>query len=293
VSELPSAPIAIFDSGMGGLSVLRAIHALLPTESLIYCADSLHAPYGERDDDFIADRTTAVCDWLVAQGAKALVVACNTATTQTIHLIRARLQMPVVGVEPGLKPAALRSATHVAGVLATAGTLRSEKFNRLLAEYSSQCRYICAAGHGLVEAIERGETDTPELEALLRRYVEPMLGAGADTLVLGCTHYPFLAPVLERVVAGRMELLDTSVAIARQLDRLLSADALYAAPGQAGVLRFCSTGDGRHLQSTVQSLLQMTVAVERVRIGSRRGPLDSDNPAAQPPELLPAAGTCG
>src|SRR6185437_14269317 len=146
------APVGIFDSGLGGLSVLRAVRAQLPHEAILYVADSLYAPYGERDDDFIAERTLAIGEWLVQQGAKALVVACNTATAQSIALVRQKLPIPLVGVEPGIKPAALQSKTRVAGVLATQVTLRSARFQALLERYAADCRFLCQPGHGLVRA---------------------------------------------------------------------------------------------------------------------------------------------
>src|SRR5579862_4624978 len=142
-----SAPVGIFDSGLGGLSVLRAVRAILPHERLVYVADSLHAPYGEKDHGFIVDRTMAIGEWLVTQGAKALVVACNTATAQSIALVRERLSIPLVGVEPGVKPAAAVSKTRVVGVLATAVTLRSARFQSLLDRYAGDCRFMCQPGH--------------------------------------------------------------------------------------------------------------------------------------------------
>lgn len=273
VSELvgAAAPIGIFDSGIGGLSVLQAIQRLLPREPLLFCADSLYVPYGLRDDAFVAARTLASAQWLVAQGAKALVIACNTATSQAIHLLRERFDLPLIGVEPGVKPAVLLSKSGVAGVLATAVTLRSEKFRRLVALYSSQCRLLCTAGLGLVEAIEAGEADGPVAEALLRQYLEPMLDAGADTLALGCTHYPFLKPSLQRLTGSRLTLVDTSDAIARQLQRLLDRHGLQAdANGEATAsplaVRFCATGDGTQLRRGAATLLGLDIEVEHVEI---------------------------
>ncbi|MGA7815627.1 aspartate/glutamate racemase family protein, partial [Caballeronia sp.] len=161
------APVGIFDSGLGGLSVLRAVRAALPDERLVYVADSLYAPYGERDDDFIADRTLAIGEWLVSRGVKALVVACNTATAQSIALARERLPIPVVGVEPGIKPAALLSQSRVVGVLATAVTLRSARFQALIDRHAGDCRFMLQPGHGLVQAVERCDTHSPEVIALL------------------------------------------------------------------------------------------------------------------------------
>jgi len=271
--EIPAghAPVGIFDSGLGGLSVLRAVRAQLPGEAIIYVADSLYAPYGERDDDFIADRTLAIGQWLVTQGAKVLVVACNTATAQSIALVRERLPIPLVGVEPGVKPAAAQSKTRVAGVLATQVTLRSARFESLLERYAADCRFLCQPGHGLVQAIERCDVGSAELRALLRGYLQPMLDAGADTLVLGCTHYPFLDATIRDIVGDRMALIDTSVAIARQLERVLEHNGLRAASGQAaGLPRFCSTSDGAHLQQLAATLLQIDAPVERVEIPSPR-----------------------
>jgi glutamate racemase len=276
----PAGPIGIFDSGLGGLSVLRAIQSLLPGEDVIYVADSGYAPYGERDDDFIADRSNAIGEWLLRQGAKALVVACNTATAQAVHLLRAWALIPVVGVEPGLKPAATRSLSGVAGVLATAATLRSEKFRRLLTDHQSRCRFICQPGHGLVEAIERGETESPELLALLERYLAPMLAEGADTLVLGCTHYPFIDMAIERASGNQLALIDTSAAIAQQLARLLKERDLLASPGRQAQTRLCSTGDGRQLQAVAHRLLGLQTTVEQLSITSRRTLPDESAPSA-------------
>lgn len=194
-----AAPVGIFDFGLGGLSVLRALRAQLPEESFVYVADSRHAPYGERDDAFIIERTLAIGEWFAARGAKALVVACNTATAQSIAVVRETLAIPLVGVEPGIKPATLSSRSRVAGVLATAATLRSARFESLIERYAADCRFLRQPGHGLVEAIERGDTGSPALRALLTGYLEPMLPAGADTLVLGCTHYPFLDATIHKL----------------------------------------------------------------------------------------------
>ena len=266
-----SAPVGIFDSGLGGLSVLRAVRGTLPHERLIYVADSLHAPYGRRDNEFISERTLAISEWLVSQGAKALVVACNTATAQSIALVRERLPIPLVGVEPGVKPAAAVSSSRVVGVLATAVTLRSARFQSLLDRYAGDCRFICQAGHGLVQAVERCDTSSPALMALLESYLAPMLDAGADTLVLGCTHYPFLDRAIRDIAGERLQIVDTSVAIARQLDRLLDAHALKNGATPPDTLpRFCSTADGESQRQLAASLLQLDAAVEHVDIPSRR-----------------------
>ncbi|WP_186146013.1 glutamate racemase [Burkholderia gladioli] len=266
-----AAPVGIFDSGLGGLSVLRAVRAQLPEESFVYVADSRHAPYGERDDAFIIERTLAIGEWLAARGAKALVVACNTATAQSIAVVRETLAIPLVGVEPGIKPATLASRSRVAGVLATAATLRSARFESLIERYAADCRFLRQPGHGLVEAIERGDTGSPALRALLHGYLEPMLAAGTDTLVLGCTHYPFLDATIRELTQDRLTLIDTSEAIARQLARVLDDHGLRTPTGTAArPPRLYSTDDGSRLQALAAALLGLDAPAETVAIASPR-----------------------
>ncbi|GLZ75094.1 glutamate racemase [Burkholderia contaminans] len=249
--------------------MLRAVRAQLPDESFIYVADSHHAPYGPRDEAFITERTLAIGEWLAREGAKALVIACNTATARAIATVREHLSIPLVGVEPGIKPAAALSASGVAGVLATQSTLNSPRFQALLDRYGAGRRFICQPGHGLVEAIERGDTNSPALRALLDSYLQPMLDDGADTLVLGCTHYPFFAETIRDLVGDRMTLVDTSDAIARQLVRVLDERNLRAPAGtRAAPPRFCSTSDGRQLQVLASTLLGLAAPVESVTISS-------------------------
>lgn len=267
---MPSnAPIGVFDSGLGGLSVLQAVRALLPHESLLYVADSRFAPYGERPDAFIEQRSLAIGRWLRERGAKALVVACNTATAHGVAALRADAPWPVIGVEPGIKPAAAASRSGVIGVLATAATLRSARFADLLARHTAQGqRFLCQPGHGLVERIEAGDVDSPEVLALLDRFVEPMLAQGADTLVLGCTHYPFLIPALQRRFGTALTLIDTGAAIARQLQRRLATDGLNASqpPGGHGDLQLMTTANANALQTMADRLLANAPCVQTVEI---------------------------
>ncbi|NKB11262.1 glutamate racemase [Ralstonia solanacearum] len=265
------APVGVFDSGLGGLSVLRAIRAELPAESLLYLADSRHAPYGEKPPEFIAGRTLRVCEWLVGQGCKALVIACNTATAQAVHLLREQLAVPVIGVEPGLKPAVATSRSRVVGVLATESTLRSDKFARLLGNVSGDCRVLCQPGYGLVPLIERGDTHSPAVLELLRAYLLPMLEAGADTLVLGCTHYPFLQDAIREIAGDRLTLIDTGYAVARHLGRTLAAAHLQAT-GAAASPRFLSTADVLPLQAMVAALLGEAPMAQRIDIGDTAVP---------------------
>lgn len=260
------APVGVFDSGLGGLSVLRAIRAELPAESLLYLADSRHAPYGEKSPEYIADRTLLACEWLVDQGCKALVIACNTATAQAVHVLREKLAAPVIGVEPGLKPAVAHSKSRVIGVLATESTLRSEKFARLLAAVSGDCKVMCQPGYGLVPLIERGDTHSPAVLELLQAYLQPMLDAGADTLVHGCTHYPFLEDAIREIAGDRLTLIDTGHAVARHLGRTLLAAQLQA-DGPAASPRFMTTGDVLPLQAMVAALLGEAPMASQVLIG--------------------------
>jgi glutamate racemase len=247
----------------------------LPDEALIYVADSRYAPYGRRDDDFIIDRTLAIAEWLMSQGAKAIVVACNTATAQAIAVVRERIAIPLIGVEPGIKPAARLSKSHVAGVLATQVTLRSARFKALHERYAGDCRFLCQPGHGLADAVERCDVDSPQVRALLKSYLDPMLEAGADTLVLGCTHYPFFTDVIREIAGERLSLVDTSVAIAQQLKRVLDAAGLLTPAAQSGapssrLPRLCSTNDGEHLRQLASTLVGLDTPVEHIDLPSRR-----------------------
>jgi glutamate racemase len=228
------APIGIFDSGLGGLSILRHIRAQLPHEHLLYVADTGFAPYGDKPEHVVAERSLAIARFLVEQGAKALVVACNTATISAVKLLRETMPaMPIVGVEPGLKPAAAASRSGKVGVLATERTLAGAKFLQLRDQVSAAtgAEFLLQPCRGLVDQIELGDTDA--VTALLRRYVTPLLDGGADTLVLGCTHYPLVKATIEDVIAESglqdIALIDTGEAVARQLVRLLDAGGLLRA----------------------------------------------------------------
>jgi glutamate racemase len=233
--HLPShdAPVGIFDSGVGGFSVLRHVRAQLPHEHLIYVADTGFAPYGDKPEEVVAERSLAIARFLVAKGAKALVVACNTATVAAVKLLRARFpEMPIVGVEPGLKPAAAASRNGKVGVLATERTLAGAKFLQLRDQIAQAtgAQFLLQPCQGLADQIEFGVLDSQETAAMLKRYIAPLLAQGVDTLVLGCTHYPLVQASIERVIADEgvhdVTLVDTGEAVARQLGRLLEAGGL-------------------------------------------------------------------
>jgi glutamate racemase len=274
-----NAPIGVFDSGVGGLSVLRHIRALLPHEHLLYFADSGFAPYGDKPEQVVAERSLAIAGFLVEQGAKALVVACNTATIAAIKLLRAHYpDMPIVGVEPGLKPGGAATRNGKVGVLATDGTLAGEKFLLLREQISqaSNAQFLLQGCTGLADQIELGELDSDATAAMLARYIVPLLDQGADTLVLGCTHYPLVQAAIERIIAGAtpraIVLVDTGEAVARQLARLLAAAGKARADdGRPARLQGYASAGAPALALAFSSLLGLQVPVEEVHIGARSG----------------------
>lgn len=268
-----SAPIGIFDSGLGGLSVLRHVRDLLPSEDLLYFADSGYAPYGGRAEAEIVARTLAIGDFLVSLRVKALVIACNTATAAAIAAVRARHPgLPVVGVEPGLKPAAALSKSRIVGVLATERTVRSERFALLQAqiETASGVRFLVQGCPGLADQVEKGELHSPATARLARAYVAPLLEQDADTLVLGCTHYPFLRPLIEDVCIGirtqPVTIVDTGEPVARQLVRLLNSGGLLRDEGP-GSLGAYTSGSAASLAAALPRLLGVEAAVQAVVTG--------------------------
>ena len=217
------ALIGVFDSGVGGLSILDEALRQLPQHDYIYLADSANAPYGEKSSDWIAARSLSLCKHLASIGCDAIVVACNTATAEAIKQIRSEISIPIIGVEPGIKPAAMQSQNNIVGVLATEATLKSDKFNALLNTLPNDCHFIKQAGAGLVPMIESGQADSEDTLELLAKHLEPIQDAGADTLVLGCTHYPFLSKAIRKLLGESITLIDTSEAVVRQLKRQLES----------------------------------------------------------------------
>lgn len=238
-------PIGVYDSGMGGLTVWRALRAAMPAESLIYLGDGKNCPYGSKPREEVRRLAGEAVAALVAEGCKMVVVACNTATAAAIDFLRRTYApMPIVGMEPAVKPACLRTRSGVVGVLATERSLDGELFRRTAARYAAGVKVVAAAGTGFVELVERDMEATPEAEACVRRVLEPILLQGADQIVLGCTHYPFLLPVIERVAAGRgAEIVDPSPAVARRVGELLDRYGLRAPEGQEPRFGFCTFAD--------------------------------------------------
>ena len=199
--------IGIFDSGAGGLSVYREIVKVLPEEKYVYYSDNAHCPYGEKSREYVIDRARKITDFLIEQGCDVIVVACNTATAAAISTLRAEYDIPFIGMEPAVKQGALRTRSGVVGVLATAGTLKAEKYHDTRDRFADGVTVVERTGEGFVELVENGILDGPEAEAVVSRSLQPLLDAGADMIVLGCTHYPFLQPVIDPAPAAARHLL--------------------------------------------------------------------------------------
>ena len=216
------ASIGIFDSGSGGLSVYRELVKLLPRERYIYFSDNAHCPYGEKTAEYIQERAHVITDTLLGMGADIIVVACNTATAAAIASLRADYpDIPFIGMEPAVKPAALGTRSGVIGVLATAGTLKGTKNLHTRGQYEEDVRIVEHVGEGFVELVENGILDGPQAEETVRKSLQPLLEEGADIIVLGCTHYPFLRPVIERLAGSQVKVIDPAPAVARQTLRVL------------------------------------------------------------------------
>jgi glutamate racemase len=269
--EAAEAPIGMFDSGVGALSVLRHVQARLPSEHLLCFCDSGHAPYGGKSDTEIVARTLAIADFLLAKNVKAIVVACNTATAAAIEALRQQHpDLIVVGVEPGLKPAAVFSKSGIGGVLATASTLASSRFIALRDQIteSTGVSFLTQACVGLVEKIEKGELSSPETISMLESYVTPIMRGGADTIALGCTHYPFVQPQIEEIAQREsvlpVTIIDTGEAVSRQLERLLQQHGLQRFETRPGSLQAFTTGSKAQLEHAFAVLLKQTPAVTEI-----------------------------
>lgn len=244
----PSAPIGVYDSGVGGLSVLRALKITLPDENFVYVADSANAPYGDRPESFVVRRAEQIAAFLLGHRAKAIVIACNTASVAAAARLRATLSVPVIAMEPAIKPAVVRSRTRVVLVLATSGTIRSASVARLCQLHGADTRIILQACPGLVELVEQGQVRGSAIRHLLEKYMRPGLSAGADTVVLGCTHYAFLAQAVAEVAGPSVDVLEPSNAIARQLFRVVG-NSKHQPVDQASETMFYTSGSSEKLRA--------------------------------------------
>lgn len=255
-------PIGVFDSGVGGLSVLRAIRAQMPEESVIYFGDQGHVPYGPRPMEQIQKFSQAITRFLLAQHAKIIVVACNTASAAALKYLRQTFpDVSFVGMEPAVKPAAEHTETGVVGVLATPATFQGALYASVVERFANGVELLQDTCAGLVQQIERGDLDGPETRAILEAALQPMLKKNIDTVVLGCTHYPFVIPLIQQIVGDKVRVIDPAPAVARQAQRLLEANGTKRPPGARGEVRFYTSGDADSLKSLLPKLFGENGAV--------------------------------
>lgn len=252
-------PIGIFDSGIGGLSVLNEVHRLLPHENLLYIADSAFAPYGNKPLEFVQQRCKDLSRFLLEQGAKAVVVACNTATAIAVNQLREQFDTPIIAMEPGVKPAIAATRSGTVGVLATENTLTSQQFTRLLHRYAENVHVISQPCPGLVEQIETGEFDSTRTRQLIRQFTGPLLSTGADTIVLGCTHYPLIRKQIAEILGPAVTIIETGQAVAQQLNRKLLERQLLSGSTESASIKFWTSGDDRHISKLSGKLLARSV----------------------------------
>lgn len=248
--------IALFDSGLGGLSVLREVRVLLPHHELMYVADSAFCPYGPKPVAFVRKRSLAIGRWLVDRGAALLVVACNTASSAALDVLRAELPIPVVGMEPGLKPAVAATRTGRIGVLATVNTISGGRMQGLIARYADGVEVLTQPCPGWVEQVEAGDLASDLTRELVAHYVVPLIDRGADTLVLGCTHYPFLRPLIAEVAGPRVAIIDTGPAVARQVARMVQYHGVAA---KHAAIRVYTSGDPRMVTPVLRALFDSSL----------------------------------
>ena len=253
--------IGIFDSGIGGLSVFREIRKLLPEQGYIYYSDSAHCPYGEKSKEYIIDRARSITRRLMEMGVEIVVVACNTATAAAISTLRKEFPIKFIGMEPAIKPSAALTKTGVVGVLATAGTLKAEKYLDTREKWAQSITVVEHIGEGFVELVEKGQTSGAEAEAVVQNSLIPLLEAGADTIVLGCTHYPFLADTIKKVAAAHgadgnsFHLIDPAPAVARHLLEVMAAEGIQTVSPEGFSMELLCSGDRKGLLHTYNSLV--------------------------------------
>jgi glutamate racemase len=266
MSILADGPIGIFDSGVGGLSVWREIARQLPHEDTLYFADQAHVPYGPRPQDEVRAFCDGIARFLIDAGCKALVVACNTASAAALkHLRETHTQLPIIGMEPAVKPAAAVTRTGVVGVLATPATFQGRLFQATAGRHASGIRLINQVCEGLAELVETGELDSPDIDRALRGFLDPILAADADTIVLACTHYPFVLEPIRRIAGAAVTVIDPAPAIARHLGNVLDERGLAAHRGRIGAPRFLTSGAPQVFDELLARLLNIESAAGAVR----------------------------
>ena len=255
--------IGIFDSGVGGLSVLREIRSLLPAQPLLYFADQAHVPYGSRNIEEVLEFSLGITRYLLDQGAKLIVVACNTASVAALkHLREVYPDIPFVGMEPAVKPAAEQTRSSVVGVLATQATFHTAMYASVVERFAHGVTILEDPCPGLVAQIEKGDLEGSEIRVILENALTPMLEKGVDTVVMGCTHYPFVIPLIRQIVGPDVQVIDPAPAVARQVRRMLEARQLLANGRHRAAARFATTGDPAHFQAMVKQLLSEAHTIE-------------------------------
>lgn len=255
---MQNRPIGIFDSGVGGTSIFKEIHQLLPNESIIYLADSSNAPYGDKASEDIKNLSEKNTRFLLSMNCKLIVVACNTATTNAISYLRASYNVPFIGIEPAIKPAALQTKTGCIGILATKGTLASDLFHKTTNLYSTTIRVIEQIGTGIVELIEDGKLYSKDMRHLLKTYLKPMILAKIDYLVLGCTHYPYLIPILRELLPEHVQIIDSGEAVARQTKHILNQNNLLNTFNARPTIEFYTNNNPEVLQQLLENKFNVT-----------------------------------
>lgn len=259
-------PIGIFDSGVGGLSVLRAIRELLPSQPVIYLADQAHVPYGIRTLEEVRDFSHAITRYLISEGCRLIVVACNTASVAALKSLREEFtDVPFVGMEPAVKPAAEQTHSRVVGVLATYATFQGQMYNSVVERFAQGVAVLQDHCPGLVSQIEKGNFDGVETEKILRNALEPMLVKGVDTIVMGCTHYPFVIPLIQKITGPDVKVIDPAPAIARQVRRLLEKNNWIPANNTIGKVQFITTGDNKEFTRLLPFFTQEPAVVSKVK----------------------------
>ena len=252
-------PIAIFDSGVGGLSIAQCINHRLPNENLLYVADTLHAPYGDKTAEFIQQRVNEIAYWFIERNAKAIVVACNTATVNAIDQLRKNISIPVIGVEPAIKPAVNLSKNKKVAILVTKATAENQRFLTLVAQYGHNSEVIIQPCPGLVELIEQDKKNSPECELLLSKYLQPLLDKGVDTIVLGCTHYPLVKGIINKICGENVIIMETALPVTEQLQRQLALHNLINSSDKLGTTRFYSSKHGDMQQALFTHIWQQSL----------------------------------
>ncbi|NLV16434.1 MAG: glutamate racemase [Syntrophomonadaceae bacterium] len=247
-------PVGLFDSGVGGISVMKELRKILPHEDLIYFADSANCPYGNNPPEFIRERARIISDFLLSQGIKLLVIACNTASVAALSQIRQALVIPVVGIEPAIKPATTLTRNGRVGVLATGVTLAGERFTSLVERFADGIEVYSQACPGLVEMIEAGQIESEDTKELLSAYLEKLLAQEVDTIVLGCTHYPFLRPEVENLAGEKVKVIDTGSAVSQQVARVLAANQLLTSTEDSGQEIFYTNGTSPEIERVIRQL---------------------------------------